>query len=867
MGEIASIASGTFLGPYEILGHLDSGGMGDVYRARDPRLRRQVAIKIVRPSPLEQSSLSRRFELEVKVAGSLDHPNILVVYDTGRYGDLPYLVMELLEGTTLRDYLTKSGPMPRRKALDCAAQVASGLATAHAKGIVHRDLKPSNLFLTRDGRIKILDFGLAKLSAAEGSELSTLSDSQTGSGVLLGTVGYMAPEQVRGEPAGPRADLFSLGVVLYEMLSGKGPFKRGSAAETLAAILTEDPPGPLPSTPPALDYLLRRCLEKRPEDRFQTAHDFGLALRAISESSGELPTSAQPSRGLTRRQMLATAGTAAAVVGGIITGGLFILPRPSKAPVYHRLTYRRGMIRTARFDTDFKTVYYGALWDGDTCRIYRVRPESPESSPVAGLPEATPLAISTLGELALTVGTHFRGIMTSGTLARVPLAGGAPREMLEDVKYADWLSDGSLAVVRRVNGQEQLEFPLGKTIITPSQVGGGFSFPRVSPRGDRVAYLELEAASWLKARVVVADLAGKKTILTGWWPNAFGLAWKGDEIWFTAAEDRPLLRNTIHAVTVTGRRRVVVRIPGNASLHDIAPDGRALIAHTTDRSGIAVQRPNELLPRDLSWLDAPTLVDISRDGSFILFTEGGVGGGPRGIVYIRRTDGATPVAIGHGRAIALSPDGAWALISPDWGGISARYAGGSPYMELVPTGAGSSRRIADVRLSAVHGARFLPDGKRIALHASEADREPRLYLLGLDGGKLGQITPPGKSIDSWAVSPDGTEVAAGKELRIYPLSGGERRPVPGVTSSDRLLAWIEGGLLFSDNPLPTALHKIAKIDPVSGRRENWKEILPRDPTGIMNVHAPGFVVTPDGRSFGYTWHRSESDLYLVQGLS
>jgi eukaryotic-like serine/threonine-protein kinase len=287
-----SLPNGTRLGPYEIVAPLGAGGMGEVYRARDTRLGRDVAIKVLPPSVSNDPERLRRFELEARAAGALNHPNILVIYDVGTQDGSAYLVSELLEGETLAERL-RSGALPLRKALDIATQTARGIAAAHAKGITHRDLKPANIFVTADGRVKILDFGLAKVErsgVASGSSqtidtLATQSSPETQSGTVLGTVGYMSPEQVRGKPADARSDIFSLGAILYEMLSGSRAFSGDSSVEIMNAILKEDPRELAASNrniSPALERVIRRCLEKNPEERFQSASDLAFAIDALS---------------------------------------------------------------------------------------------------------------------------------------------------------------------------------------------------------------------------------------------------------------------------------------------------------------------------------------------------------------------------------------------------------------------------------------------------------------------------------------------------------------------------------------------------------------------------------------------------------
>src|SRR5262245_52344109 len=310
------IAAGTRIGPYEIVGWLGAGGMGEVYRARDPRLGREVALKLIPETFATDASRLSRFEQEARAAGQLNHPNILAVYDIGTHAGAPYIVSELLDGESIRDRL-RGGPLPTRKAVDYARQIAAGLAAAHDKGIIHRDIKPDNLFITSDGRIKILDFGIAKLTRP-GDERSgtTSSPTATAEGMVVGTAGYMSPEQVRGEAVDARSDIFSVGTVLHEMLTGRPPFARGTAAETMAAVLNEDPKEPLPSSvPAALARIAARCLEKTREMRFQSARDLAFGLEVLSDTGA----TASPAAGRGAPRRWRTTQAVAVVVLTIIT--------------------------------------------------------------------------------------------------------------------------------------------------------------------------------------------------------------------------------------------------------------------------------------------------------------------------------------------------------------------------------------------------------------------------------------------------------------------------------------------------------------------------------------------------------------------
>jgi Tol biopolymer transport system component len=335
-----TLAAGTRLGPYEIVAPLGAGGMGEVWRARDPRLGREVAVKVLPAQVAADPERLRRFESEARAAAALSHPNVLAVHDVGSDAGVTYLVYELLQGDTVRARLA-GGAVGTRRALEWGTQIARGLAAAHGAGIVHRDLKPENLFVTARGDVKILDFGLAKLAEGERetplSSAPTVAAQQTGPGVVLGTVGYMAPEQVRGESADQRSDLFALGVVLHELLTGEAPFARPTAVETMSAILREEPPDAAVAdgVPPLVAAVVRRCLEKRPEARFQSASDLAFQLEALAD----LPGSAAPDavRGLRGRRWrgrplaLGLALAAAASAGALAAWLLRPPPPPHRA--------------------------------------------------------------------------------------------------------------------------------------------------------------------------------------------------------------------------------------------------------------------------------------------------------------------------------------------------------------------------------------------------------------------------------------------------------------------------------------------------------------------------------------------------------
>jgi tRNA A-37 threonylcarbamoyl transferase component Bud32 len=459
------LTPGARFGPYEILAPLGAGGMGEVYRARDSKLNRDVAIKIL-PEALAADPIAlARFEREAQAVAALSHPNILAIHDFGRDGETAYAVMELLEGETLRARLAQ-GALPSRKAVELAVQIAEGLAAAHEKGIVHRDLKPENVFVTHDGRAKVLDFGLAKRadSASSPSASMQATSGHTGPGMVLGTAAYMSPEQVRGEAVDHRSDIFSFGAVLYEMLCGRQAFARETATESMTAILKEDPPEIATANPGASPALLRivlRCLEKKPAERFQSARDLAFALQALSGSA----LASGPAVAVTNwnwRRWLAFGGGLLAIAGALAAGVLVGRSKEQSGPSrITRLTFQRGQVDAARFAPDGQTIVYSASWNGSPYEVFSTRLGSTESRPL-GFPASVLASVSASGEMALlrNVVPWVVGQPTSqvGMLASAPLAGGPAHDREEGIQFAEWSPDGKqLAVVRLRDGKTRLD--------------------------------------------------------------------------------------------------------------------------------------------------------------------------------------------------------------------------------------------------------------------------------------------------------------------------------------------------------------------------------------------------------------------------
>jgi eukaryotic-like serine/threonine-protein kinase len=854
---------GVRLGAYEIVGSIGAGGMGEVYRARHARLAREVAIKVL-PARLSDDSLAlARFEREAKAVAALSHPSILAIFDFGVTDGVAYAVTELLEGETLRARLA-DGPLPVRRAVECAIQIAEGLGAAHEKGIIHRDLKPENLFLTNDGRVKILDFGLARqttLPPPEDTSSPTVS-RHTEPGTVLGTVGYMSPEQVRGLPADQRSDVFSFGAVLYEMLSGRRAFRGDSAAETMHAILKDDPPDLVetnPGLPPALDRIVHHCLEKRPEQRFHSAHDVAFDLQAFSAYSGATATlvprgAIRGKRALGIAALLATAIALGAPADRMLRG-----PAALDQPTYRRLTFDRGTLGTARFAPDGNTVVYNAAWRGEPTEVFTKRLDSRESRPL-GLRAATLQAISSGGELA--VGLHaFNAQWNSATLARVPLSGGSPREVAEGIPYADWSPEGTeLAVVRVLERSQRVEFPVGKVLY---ETKGSLTHLRVSPRGDWLAFIEHPPTSFLGAGSLVAvDRSGAQRMLSKEWADIFGVAWRPDgrEVWFTAARSGEF--KALRAVALDGTERLVARLLGQIDLQDIGRDGRVLLAHADFRSELHALPPGTAKERDLTWLGLSALADLSADGDRVLFTEHPEGGATGGFTYLRKTDGSPAVRLGEGEALALAPDGRWALA----------WRTSSSQLMLLPTGVGEAKTLSVPGLTSVPWGTWFPDSRRV-LFAAEANGRFRIYLQELDGGEARPIGPPEITPRppseipeaSTGVSPDGRMlVAEGQSgVVLIAVESGQLRPCPGSEPGDRPVRWSADGLSLFVRRYKDLVAQIYRLELSTGRRTLLWELAQRDPAG---ADYPNVRVTPDGKSYAYSFIRNLADLYLVDGL-
>ncbi len=858
-----NLTPGTKLGPYEIVALLGAGGMGEVYRARDSRLKREVAIKVLPQALSLDADRLRRFEQEALATAALNHPNILAVFDIGASEGSPYVVSELLEGETLRERL-RSGSIPVRKALDHALQIAHGLAAAHEKGIIHRDLKPENLFLTKDGRVKILDFGLAKLTQAEPGVHTTLPTVTHGTeaGMVLGTAGYMSPEQVRGMALDARSDIFSFGAILYEMLSGKRAFHGDTPADTMSSILKEEPPD-LSETnrnvSPALERIVQHCLEKNPEARFHSASDIAFDLDQLSGISGTTAKVTAVAGVRPRGRLLAGLASGLGLAFVMLGLGWWLGRGSGRVPVaeYQQITFRTGSIGNARFTPDGSMVY-SASWDGGETQLYMARTDDPGAREL-GLKDAELLAISKSGELAVRLNTvGYGGYSRSGTLARVPLSGGTPREVLDNVQDADWAANGeSMAVVRYVpeNNHWRLEYPIGKVLFDSIN---WISHPKISPDGKWVAFADHEnpgGDDQGSVAVIGSDGKEKEKTLSSGWTSVEGILWSpaGDEIWFTSTNTGSSANP--RAVTFSGKVRTITNVPGGMWLEDLR-NGTALMVTHQQRIGIRGLARGGKEERELGWFGWSILRDISRDGRKILFDEEADGGGPNYTVFLRDTDGSPPARIGDGNAMGISPDAKWAVTKPAKGGA----------LNLVPTGAGESRQLTHDAVS--YGAvRWLLDGKRLLASGIETGRGARDYLIDLSNGDSKPITPEG--IAGVQLSPNGRSTAVlGPDGKwgIWPLEGSGIHLIPGLDSSDYVTGWSpDGGSVYATSS--RAGQKAAKVYQVNiatGKMQLWKTFGAEAGAGVSSVDGP--LLSSDGTAYAYIYVRVLSEAYVVTGL-
>jgi len=819
--------------------------MAQVYRARDTRLGRDVALKVVSEVLGADGPLRERFEREARMAGSLSHPNVVALYDVGFQDGKPYLVTELLRGETLRERIAR-GPIPLATALEWAAQMAQGLAAAHDRGIVHRDLKLENVFVTRDGHVKLLDFGIAKLAEAAREPHGLMeatgahSEWSTGTGIVLGTPGYMSPEQVRGDAVDARTDFFSLGALLYEMLAGRQAFPAGSVVESGYAVLHAEPE-PLPAdVPPAVAQVVRRCLEKDPARRFQSARDLAFHLEHLRSPTGSTgPAEAESDSGAgrhLRRWLWPLVGVVGALAAaGVTYFAVRATPRPT--PSVERMTFRRGTVWAGRF-TPEERVVYSATWGAEPEKLFTQTPGSTDTLALE-VPTARLLAISPQGELA--VGLNKRGM--GGTLAVVPGAGGVPREVTENVLAADWSRTGELAVVRYVDGRSRLEYPLGTPLFEST---GLIAYPRVSPAGDVVAFWSMPNANEPNELLLVDRKGAVRDLLEA---QISGLAWapSGKEVWFTEG-------SAMWASPLSHSRRLVYQGISAMKLEDISRDGKVLVNVDDEREEIAFVPPGQQREMELPWLSAISncIAGLSDDGRNLVLTYFPTIFKP--VTYLRPTDGSAALKLGPGAALAFSPDEKWVLVSS------------SGELWLLPIGVGVPKKLP------VEGfnfglARWLRDGKRLVASAQrKGETQWRLFLVQLEGGA------PTLLVDgplAFQVSRDNRFVAvlgSDEIVTLYSLEGGPPLPLPELGKLSIPIGWTSDGQLWVRAWQASRESKshLQRYDIPSRSVVEERSVGPADLTGLAGIE--DMSITPDSRSIAFQYVRRLDVLYLLDGL-
>jgi serine/threonine protein kinase len=855
------LSAGSRLGPYEILAPLGAGGMGEVYRARDGRLNREVAVKVLPERLASDADAVARFEREARAVAALSHPNILAIHDVGAFDGIAYAVTELLEGTTLRERMEGGAALPFRKCVEYGIQIVEGLAAAHERGIVHRDLKPENIFVTPEGRIKILDFGLAK-AAPTPDDAATNSPTvapETDPGTVLGTVGYMAPEQVRGRAADHRSDIFSFGAVLYEMATGRRAFKGDSAVETMNAVLKEDPPeiSTVRGVPAEFERIVRHCLEKSPAERFQSARDIAFDLKTATADSS-LRTKGLGTRIPVRRWMPAAAILAAAALAiaayfsGRRLGARDALAHP---PSFQALTFRRGMIMSARFLSDGKTIAYSAALQDEPMSIFTVRSTAPESQRLA-LPPATLFSVSRSDELLIGLGFHYTtGFNNESTLARVSISGGTPRVIAERVVSADWAPDAENLAVARFSGRQcVLEYPMGRVVFATN---GWIDSVRVSFDGERVAFAEHPLPGDTIGDLVVVDRGGRLGRLGHGLKAIRGTGWSADgrEVYWSGA--RTGNTSTLYASTLSGTTRVVFDSGAADVLMDLQA-GTTLIGRYDQRRETEMVTPASPVARDLSWLDWSFPTDLSGDGELLLTVEQGRATKSEYLTYLRKTDGSPASLLGPGMGVSISPDHRF---------LASLRGDNYRKLAVVPTGAGAVRQMDMPGIDPLW-ATWFPDGRRLLVPGSSATSGSVYYEKKVDGGPPRQIASPPMRPFCYAISPDGSSIAGIStegRLTLFPVEGGGApRMFPADLEAQCVLTWDAAGrslYYLGASPIPA---RIQKLDVATGAHEPFRDVAPADRAGVQTVNP--VLMTPDGRSIAYSYRRMLGELILVSGL-
>ena len=801
-----TLAAGQDVGPFRILRLLGAGGMGEVYVAMDPSLGREVALKVLPADFAEAPERLRRFDLEAKSLAQLSHPNVVQVYACGNHEGLPYLAMELLHGTTLRERIAEGG-LSVKRIQDYARQIARGLAAAHDRGIIHRDLKPDNILVTREGVVKILDFGLAKnVPAPLGGDpsQSTLPDGPghafpTQEGVILGTLLYMAPEQIRGEGIDIRTDIFAFGVVLHELLSGKPPFKGETGVETLSAILRKDPPDLPPGIPATLSLIVNRCLAKNPLDRFRSAHDLVFALEHFSSSHSSLEHRLAPGRPFPDFRLRAQGPLLAL---GLALGALlgWLATRPP-AVVLQQVFQDKCEVVNARFMPDGQAVVFSATRNGLNEELFLQA--GPGSAPRPMAVQGSLLSVSPTGDLALLVGKAPGD--TEGDLAILPASGGAPRKIAEGVSWAEWGPDGTNLIIKwaRYQGKRAMIITwMDRKLVDIQNRAHDFGAFVVSPQRDAIAFIENVMGGPNGrglASLVVVGLDGQVRSRAPLKDSQFqGLVWgKEGLVALQTTEQARDITNLVRIHPGSGKLTTLLPHCTFGDLPDVSAQGDYLVTpggFSGDFAAANWQKPGGKGPDLFSWgAGVHGRVFLAEDGGRMAFTS--MTGWHWG-TFVVSAQSPIPTRLGDGSAMAISGDGNWVLVFPI--GQKAK---------LIATGSGEERTLPE---SWFHATGSLSrDGSRALIVGRQANMEgpaawlaetPQGTLRKLDGPIRGPLSPDGHWAFKAGPGPDAP-------LRLTNLDTGEERPLPAALKGKQVTAWGSGArALLLTCPAPGQPH-------------------------------------------------------------
>jgi len=762
------LAPGTKLSQYEIIAPLGAGSMGEVYRARDSRLNRDVAIKVLPELVSADPDRLTRFETEAKAAAALNHPNILAVYQMGTYFGTPYLVTELLEGRTLTEILRR-GPVPLRKAIHYGMQIAHGLGAAHDKGIVHRDLKPDNIFVTKDDRVKILDFGLAKLIQPKDS-LASAPPTLTLPGIAMGTLGYMAPEQVRGLALDHRADIFALGAILYEMVMGKRSFERPTSADTMSAILNEEPPSIAelsPETPAGLERVIRRCLEKNPESRFQSAADLAFALEALSQpavtvSGAHLAVQDRPGPATRRRGMIYVA---AAIVVGLAIASYFLLHAPAPPHVAHYVQLTHDGQPKTLIGTDGARLYLG-MGTGSTASLSshglaEMAVSGGESRKISVLTSSdmVPVDLSPDGSEVLVV--DGEGAPAQGPLETFPLLGGSPRRIGDLIaETAAWSADGKMLAYSRL-GELFAAQSDGSEARRVTTVKGDILHITWSPDNRHLRFDSSETAGTIGQQLeweVSADGSNLHRLFEGWHnpPDECCGRWTADGKFFVLQAQGQLWTLPATAGLFHSDAKPIALTASPLTLSSPLPskDGKKLfmIGRTYRGELMRYDAQSRQFRPFLSGLSAE-YVAFSKDGRWIAYVSY-----PDGALWRSRSDGSERLQLTYPPMYPVLPrwsaDGKQILFFE-----FAQSVDKPARIYEISADGGSPRLLLPNDRTQQLDPNWSPDGTKIIFAGESNNPASAIHILDLATNKISNL-PASDGLYSPRWSPDGRYVSA-----------------------------------------------------------------------------------------------------------